>query len=182
MKSAVSSGSRCIFSGPDGWLQSKPVNSPSHQLTDVSLKLFQGVNVDAKSAPPCRPPSSGLVAEESPLAVRDAKETLKKPDSCSGYRLFGIELVSNSNTAGAFSVSSTTTNEEIAPGTASAGDSDQQSWLSKTSRERKSLVPKETPAKQNCSTRSRTKVRVTVAWYPVTNCRFSVGEEAIPLG
>ncbi|CAA7402509.1 unnamed protein product [Spirodela intermedia] len=158
-KSALSSGGRCIFPGPDGWLQNKPVNSPSHQLTDVSLKLFQGVNVDAKSVPPC-PPSSGLVAEESSFAVKDDKETLKKPDSCSGYRLFGIELVNNSSTAGAFSVSSTATNEEIAPGTASAGDSDQQSWLSKTSKEQKPALPKETPAKQNCSTRSRTKVHM----------------------
>ncbi|CAA6665752.1 unnamed protein product [Spirodela intermedia] len=145
-KSALSSGGRCIFPGPDGWLQNKPVNSPSHQLTDVSLKLFQGVNVDAKSVPPC-PPSSGLVAEESSFAVKDDKETLKKPDSCSGYRLFGIELVNNSSTAGAFSVSSTATNEEIVPGTASAGDSDQH-------------VAQETPAKQNCSTRSRTKVHM----------------------
>lgn len=120
---------------------SEAQSSESQKLcaTDASPKFLQG-------------------AESFPSAKKDTKETSKKAEPCpGGYRLFGIELSSTCHTtAAAFSVSSVTTHEELALGTVSAGDSDPQSWLSKSSRDRRPSVL----SKLNCPARRRTKVHM----------------------
>ncbi|MQL99283.1 hypothetical protein Taro_032004 [Colocasia esculenta] len=167
-KSAMAGAGMCNATGPDGWRQN-PIKSPSHPVADVCLNLFQDVNGGNKAVPPCPLPPSAFVAEDSSCALENGVEKWKKPETSSGYRLFGIELVSSSNTVAptekgttaTASVSSATTSEEHAHATtASAGDSDQQSWLSKTSKQQKPMPQKDAQSKLSCSTRSRTKVHM----------------------
>ncbi|KAH7658048.1 auxin response factor protein [Dioscorea alata] len=135
--------------GFDGWLKDS-----SH----TSLKLFQDNNGEPKTSP-------------VPLwSAETSIEKLKKAEFGGSCRLFGIELINHSNNTvekplvSPVSISSAAT-EDVppAPATLSVEDSDQQSALSKASKEHKQgthISTKEIQSRQNSSTRSRTKVHM----------------------
>lgn len=160
---------------PDGWLKDlrSPVKSPLSSLTDVSLKLFQDMNDETKVA--SWPVIPGSTLEEPTLKLGNGVEEWKKPEvGSSSCRLFGIDLMNHSKsttisekaiTAPAFTVSAPPIEGPPSKATASVDVSDQQSGLSKASREQKRGLdssPKEIQSKHHGSTRSRTKVEKTL--------------------
>ncbi|OVA08229.1 AUX/IAA protein [Macleaya cordata] len=150
---------------------------PSSPLVNVSLNLFQDTGKDNNTvstwpalssySTPDHPskPNNGL--------MQDLVEKVKKPETPSGCRLFGIELVNHSNTpisvekvsTNPISVSTATT-EGAPPATLSGADSEQLSSLSKTSKELKQGLLQSSSndiQSKSCSTtstRSRTKVHM----------------------
>uniref|UniRef100_A0A1D1Y309 Auxin response factor n=2 Tax=Anthurium amnicola TaxID=1678845 RepID=A0A1D1Y309_9ARAE len=170
--SAMSSPSFCNIRGMDCWLQNS-LKSSSHSLEDVSPKIFEDANGGDDRNPLLPLQSTGFVAEEAPHPLKNGTEKSTKTQATGAYRLFGIELVCNSNTktpmknvaSSTVHVPSGTTVGEPAHGDAtvsvSAGDTDQQSGLSKAFREQKPAIPKGTQShKPNSSTRSRIKVHM----------------------
>ncbi|XP_008783166.1 auxin response factor 9-like [Phoenix dactylifera] len=158
---------------PDGWLKDlrSPVMSPLSSLTDVSLKLFQDMNDETKVT--SWPVIPGSTLEEPTLKLGNGVEEWKKPEvGSSSCRLFGIDLMNHSKsttisekaiTAPAFTISAPPIEGPPSKAPASVDVSDQQSGLSKASREQKRGLdssPKEIQSKHHGSTRSRTKVHM----------------------
>ncbi|KAB1215442.1 Auxin response factor 9 [Morella rubra] len=140
----------------------------------VTQHLFQDTVDDSKSvsAWPALPGYSTTHSSKlnnDPLT--DPVEKLKKVDTASGYRLFGIELINRSTSSPPVEKANAQPNT-VSNGstegrsTLSATDSDLKSGLSKDSKERQlgqqQVLLKEIQSKQNCSssTRSRTKVQM----------------------
>ncbi|KAJ6792402.1 auxin response factor 9-like isoform X1 [Iris pallida] len=110
-----------------------PLQGSPSPLANASLKLFENPNWGEKG---------------------------KRPDSSSSCRLFGIELFNHFDNV---TSAEKTVGEDQVAATVLVDDSEQQSVLSKSSKEQKlgSLVsPKEVQSKQISSTRSRTKVHM----------------------
>ncbi|XP_057478902.1 auxin response factor 9-like [Actinidia eriantha] len=146
-----------------GWLISSCVN--------VSPNLFVDETEDNKRASAVRSGYSNLHSRlqcNNPLP-----ESIdgKKSDTVASCRLFGVDLKSPSTGAllaekeliPPASISNCDIDEHR-PSTMSGADSDQKSDLSKVSKEQRQeqlqVSPKEVQSKQNCSTRSRTKVQM----------------------
>lgn len=141
---------------------------------NVPLNLFQdanegGANFSVSSAPSAYSTNDNLLKKNN-SSTSLSMEKGKRSETHNVYRLFGIELMGNPNDTpagektlmGPISVSSATI-EESALVAISAANSDQQLGLSKPSKEEnqnEQVFPIETPDKQSCSTRSRTKVMV----------------------
>ncbi|XP_058095878.1 auxin response factor 9-like isoform X2 [Magnolia sinica] len=165
---------------PEAWL--KDIHAPFTNRqeclsspTRVSLKLFQDADKEHKTVT-VLPVTSGYSTTDHPLnptpcSISHLAEEGKRPEARNGCRLFGIELIDNSNISPAadrtlaspVKISTAITNDEFVKATASAADSDQQSGLSKASKERKQglqISPKEVQSKHSSSTRSRTKVHM----------------------
>lgn len=138
----------------------------------VTQHLFQDTVDDSKSVS-AWPALPGYSTTHSPKLnndpLTDPVEKLKKVDTASGYRLFGIELINRSTSSPPVEKANAQPNT-VSNGstegrsTLSATDSDLKSGLSKDSKERQlgqqQVLLKEIQSKQNCSssTRSRTKV------------------------
>jgi len=143
--------------------------------TCVTQHLFQDTVDDSKSVstwaalPSYSTPHSSKLENESFL---DPVEKVKKADTATSYRLFGIELINHPASsptvekanAQPISVSNGSTERHIS--TLPATDSDHKSDLSKDSKDTQAgqmqVPPKEIQSRQNCfaSTRSRTKVQM----------------------
>ncbi|XP_077251320.1 auxin response factor 18-like isoform X2 [Tasmannia lanceolata] len=159
------------------WLKELQVPFMKHtdcshtSLANVSLNLFQDAKQESK-VEVLSPIPSGYSTIDHSFKLGDGSmppdvtEKGKRPGS---YRLFGIELINCPNSSDAVakiltspvSVSSATV--EPITATVSAADSDQQSGLSKASKEQKQdleISPKEIQSRQSCSIRSRTKVHM----------------------
>lgn len=147
-----------------------PFSSP---LGNVSLSLFQDVNEESKAFS-VLPVTSGYSTSDHPLKPSQSSASLliekrKKPETRNGCRLFGIELIGNSNSpteekahmCHQISMSSATMEEAVLAAT-SAADSDQHTGLSKASKERNQKIynPSDTQGKLNSSSRCRTKVHM----------------------
>ncbi|KAL5989405.1 Arf11p [Asimina triloba] len=165
---------------PEAWLkefhvpfsiQQECVPSP----TRVSLKLFENAE-EHKSISLLSAPSGYSTRDYHPLnpvpsLISHFNEEGKRPEARNGCRLFGIDLSENpiisptaerAATPAPIRVSTAATIEECGKAAISAADSDQQSGLSKASKERKQgsqISPKEVQSKQSSSTRSRTKAK-----------------------
>ncbi|XP_020581740.1 LOW QUALITY PROTEIN: auxin response factor 11-like [Phalaenopsis equestris] len=142
-------------------------NSPSMNTKPLSssasspLKLFQELNQENKAFPPTRQSILGYVVEEQELNLSKAKDEYNKPEIRGTYRLFGIDLMKPSGfSSPAEKISASETMEEakvlIFPATESLDQHSEQ----KTMRKTEVVSPKEIQRKQNCSTRSRIKVRM----------------------
>ncbi|KAG1330450.1 Auxin response factor 11 [Cocos nucifera] len=121
------------------------IKRPPSSPTDVSLQLFQDKNDEATVA----------------SSANDVQEW-KKPEVGSGsYRLFGIDLMNHSKSAAIAekAVAAPVVGVAVAP----VEESDQQSGLSKASKEQKQGLdssPKEMQSRQHGSTRSCIKVHM----------------------
>ncbi|RZC91438.1 hypothetical protein C5167_027502 [Papaver somniferum] len=98
--------------------------------------------------------------------MQDQVESEKKSETPSGYRLFGIELINNTNTAANIvkePINDITVSSAIAeitvPSTLSGSESDPQSALSNASKEQQVLLQAQ-PKSFSTATRSRTKVHM----------------------
>ncbi|XP_010912181.1 auxin response factor 11 isoform X2 [Elaeis guineensis] len=163
----MNSHSQCNKSLADYWLKDlhSPLKSPSSLMTDVSLKLFEDVKGETHAIHPSWPYISTCMNEEPSLRLGNNTEKWKKSESSNSYRLFGIDLVNPSSsiekaTVGHISLSSATVEDPL-QATASLEDSGQHSGKAPKEQKQESQVsPKEIQIKQNCSTRSRTKVHM----------------------
>ncbi|RWW44980.1 hypothetical protein BHE74_00049226 [Ensete ventricosum] len=169
---SLHSPSSCDRRLSDHWLRdlNSPLESTSSSLINVSLKLSKGtVAGDTKTTLTSWPPASNPVSEEPSLELQCKMENQKKPKSGSGYRLFGIDLVTPSNDISPtmkLSVDpvsqSNATVEDPVPETTLVEDVDGQSGPSKASKKVKQVLHvslKEVQSKQNSSTRSCIKVK-----------------------
>ncbi|KAF6146055.1 hypothetical protein GIB67_033414 [Kingdonia uniflora] len=135
---------------------------PPSPLMNVSLNLFQETVEHSKTIPTRSVLTGYSNPDYSSMPMKDSVENMKKPATPSGCRLFGIELSVVHVPSHPVIVPS----EELDPVTVSGADSDQQSGLSKTSKEQKhellqGTTSKETQTKNGfTSTRSRTKVHM----------------------
>ncbi|XP_008807236.2 auxin response factor 11-like isoform X2 [Phoenix dactylifera] len=163
----MNSHSPCNTRLADCWLKDLhyPLKSSSSLMADVSLKLFGDVNGETKAIHPSWPHMSGCMNEEPSLRLGNNTEKWKKPESSSSCRLFGIDLVNPSGgietaTVGHISLSSYAMEDPLQV-TASLEDSDQHPEKApKEPKQELQVSPKEIQRKQNCSTRSRTKVHM----------------------
>ncbi|KAF8379733.1 hypothetical protein HHK36_029181 [Tetracentron sinense] len=154
----------------------QPEGSWPPPLLNVSLNLFQDGTEDSKTVS-MWPILSGCSTSDSLKPsmglMLDLIEKGKKPETASGCRLFGIELINNPNTPAPTEkepthpiclISSTT--EGLITGTLSGADLDKKLDLLKAEKEQKEgllqVSLKEFQSKQSCSTstRSRTKVQM----------------------
>ncbi|RRT43952.1 hypothetical protein B296_00052977 [Ensete ventricosum] len=169
---SLHSPSSCDRRLSDHWLRdlNSPLESTSSSLINVSLKLSKGtVAGDTKTTLTSWPPASNPVSEEPSLELQCKMENQKKPKSGSGYRLFGIDLVTPSNDISPtmkLSVDpvsqSNATVEDPVPETTLVEDVGGQSGPSKASKKVKQVLHvslKEVQSKQNSSTRSCIKVK-----------------------
>nr|QCI44194.1 ARF11 [Lilium hybrid cultivar] len=159
--SLSSSNAGCL----DAWFKDlhSPIRRSSSSLNDGSLK-FKESSLPTYSIRP------GCVTEVTPLKTGGDVEKCNKLQGSGGFRLFGFELVNNSNTKpsndkamDAHASISCGTIEDPIQVTASVGDSDKQSEVSKASKELKHgqiVSPKEVQSRQNSTTRSRIKVHM----------------------
>lgn len=143
---------------------------PSSPLVNVSLNLFQDTGKDSNSVSTWPVLSSFSTTDHLSKVnngfTQDVGERVKKPETPSGCRLFGFELVNHSNTpisVEKVSTIPTVTTEGTTPSTLFGADSEQQSGLSKASKEQKEISLRSSPNEirsKSCSTttRSRTKV------------------------
>ncbi|XP_010266558.1 PREDICTED: auxin response factor 9-like [Nelumbo nucifera] len=173
--SIVNSNSNCSSRNrPEGTWSSSP-------LVNVSLNLFQDRTEDGKSVPAWSVLSRISTTDSSKLSnstLHDPMENGKKSEPSSGCRLFGIELINNSNVVapadktlpGPVGVANATT-EMLHSVTVSEADSDQKSELSKASKEQKQnslqVSPKEIQSKQSCCTSSRSRIKVHMQGHAV---------------
>ncbi|KAF8380025.1 hypothetical protein HHK36_027494 [Tetracentron sinense] len=149
----------------EGVWTSPPVN--------VSLNLFPDAARNSKNISTCSvlfdcatpelKLSNGLILGQT--------ENGNKPETASGCRLFGIELINNSNTPALAEISpacpislSSGAIEGPIPTTFGAADSDQKSDLSKASQEQKQVIfqgsLEEIQSKQSCSISTRSRIKV----------------------
>ncbi|KAJ6806978.1 auxin response factor 9-like isoform X1 [Iris pallida] len=154
-------GNGCSNFQNNHWLKdlhSPPQSSPSP--LDASLKLFQDAKGEAKANLSAWPFVPDLTREELAMKSSSSGEKRRRPESSSSCRLFGIQLFNHSDNV---TSAEKTADEDQVAATASVDDNEQQSVVSKSSKELKlrSLVSlKEVQSKQISSTRSRTKVHM----------------------
>ncbi|KAG9448225.1 hypothetical protein H6P81_014353 [Aristolochia fimbriata] len=138
----------------------------SSPCKNISLKLFDDVEEESKVVAKCPVPTCHTPKFGDNSTILDSAEKEKKSEN---YRLFGFDLISNVCNAPLEKPSTGQTSAAPAPKdehdvvTLSVTDSDQQSGLSKSSKEHKQnlqVSPKDSQCKQACSTRSRTKVHM----------------------
>lgn len=155
----------------DGWSKDShsPLNGTSSSMPHVTPKRLEDAVGDAEATLASWGLASTPITEEPSLDLECKIENEKKPRSSGCYRLFGIDLVSPS--AGISStalsgdhacISSATTEDPVAA-TALTEDLDEQSGVSKASKETKQVLqasPKEIQSKQNIAARSCTKVHM----------------------
>ncbi|XP_072981401.1 auxin response factor 18-like isoform X1 [Typha angustifolia] len=156
----------------DGWLKDfhSPIKSSSSSPTEVPLKLFENMNKEMKFS--LWPVISGGITEDPKVMLHNGLEEEKKSGSpVSGYRLFGVDLLNHSNSTASTEnvcgapVCTLLNGAEDRPSkeTGSTENMDQQSELSKVSKEQKQSQqesPKEIQSRLNSLTRSRIKVQM----------------------
>jgi hypothetical protein len=74
-----------------------PLKSSSSTIDVIHMKLFQERKGEATATLPTWPLTQRSAANEPILVLGNISEKWKKPDSSTGCRLFGIDLVSHSN-------------------------------------------------------------------------------------
>ncbi|XP_010529649.1 PREDICTED: auxin response factor 9-like isoform X2 [Tarenaya hassleriana] len=100
------------------------------------------------------PPMAKLNNEQLGFPVEE-----KKPETVTSYKLFGIDLMSNSTPATPVEKTTNALPINISSPTVEAG-SEQKSEVSKDSKEKTQVSPKEVQSKQNSSSRSCIKVQM----------------------
>ncbi|CAL9150966.1 auxin response factor 18 [Musa acuminata AAA Group] len=155
----------------DGWSKDShsPLNGTSSSLPHVTPKRLEDAVGDAEATLPSWGLASTPIIEEPSLDLECKIENEKKPKSSGCYRLFGIDLVSPSTGISSTALSgehaciSSATTEDPVAATALTEDLDEQSGVSKASKETKQVPqasPKEIQSKQNIAARSCTKVHM----------------------
>lgn len=146
----------------DGW------SKDSSSLPHVTPKRLEDAVGDAEATLPSWGLALTPITEEPSLDLECKIENEKKPKSSGCYRLFGIDLVSPSTGISSTALSgdhaciSSATTEDPVAATALTEDLDEQSGVSKASKETKQVLqasPKEIQSKQNIAARSCTKVK-----------------------
>lgn len=137
-----------------------PLKSSSSRIDDIHMKFHERKG-ETTATLPTRSPTQRSAANETVLVLGNISEKWKKPDSSTGCRLFGFDLVSHSSSINPVHIPISASQDPV-PAAASV-DSEQQSEVSKVSKEEKQSLqvsPKEIQSKQNSSPRSRTKVHM----------------------
>lgn len=154
----------------DGWSKDShsPLNGTSSSMPHVTPKRLEDAVGDAEATLPSWGLASTRITEEPSFDLECKIENEKKPKSSGCYRLFGIDLVSPSTgicstaLSGDHACISSATTEDPVAAIALTEDLDEQSGVSKASKETKQVLqasPKEIQSKQNIAARSCTKVK-----------------------